>query len=146
MKSFIIWILLILASVWIVLKESKRNTQLRKQLQEAHNSLRLYTPFYVGLLMLHLLVEKSILLPFIDDFSRYGYVYLLHEKSQSVDTLEVFVTEVERQLSRKVKIVKSDKGGEYYERYDESEQSLGPFAKFLQRHDICAQYTMRAVL
>ena len=35
---------------------------------------------------------------FIDDFSRYGYVYLLHEKSQSVNVLETFVNEVERQL------------------------------------------------
>ena len=35
---------------------------------------------------------------FIDDFSRYGYVYLLHEKSQSVNVLETFVKEVERQL------------------------------------------------
>ena len=79
---------------------------------------------------------------FIDDFSRYGYVYLLHEKSQSVDTLEVFVNEVERQLDRKVKIVRSDRGGEYYGRYDESGQCPGPFAKFLESRGICAQYTM----
>lgn len=34
--------------------------------------------------------------------SRYGYVYLSHEKSQSLIVLDV---EVERQLDRKVKIV-----------------------------------------
>ena len=28
---------------------------------------------------------------FIDDFSRYGYVYLLHEKYQSVDALEIYI-------------------------------------------------------
>ena len=67
---------------------------------------------------------------------------MLHEKSQSVDALEVFVTEVERKLDRKVKIVKSDRGGEYYGRYDESGQCPGPFAKFLKRHGICALYTM----
>ena len=38
---------------------------------------------------------------FIDDFSRYGYVYLLHEKSQSVNVLETFVKEVERQLDKR---------------------------------------------
>ncbi|KAF5936143.1 hypothetical protein HYC85_027272 [Camellia sinensis] len=37
-----------------------------------------------------------------DDFSRYGYVYLIHEKSQAVDILEVYITEVERQLDTKV--------------------------------------------
>ena len=34
---------------------------------------------------------------FIDDFSRYCYLYLLHEKSQSVNVLEIFINEVERQ-------------------------------------------------
>jgi len=33
---------------------------------------------------------------------------------------------VERQLDRNVKIVRFDKGGEYYGRYDESGQHLGP--------------------
>jgi transposase InsO family protein len=79
---------------------------------------------------------------FIDDFSRYGYVYLLHEKSQLVDALEVYITEVERQLDRKVKIIRSDRGGEYYGKYDETGQCPGPFAKILEKHGICAQYTM----
>jgi hypothetical protein len=52
------------------------------------------------------------------------FIYLLHEKSQSVDALEIFVTEVERQLERKVKIIRSDRGGEYYEKNDESGQNL----------------------
>ena len=55
---------------------------------------------------------------FIDDFSRYGYVYLLHEKSQAVSALEIFINEVERQLDKNVKIVKSDRGGEHYGSYD----------------------------
>ena len=79
---------------------------------------------------------------FVDDFSCYGYVYLLKENSQVINALEVFVNEVERQLDRKVKIVRSDRGGEYYGKYDESGQNLGPFARFLERHCIYAQYTM----
>ena len=79
---------------------------------------------------------------FIDDFSRYGYVYLLNEKSQAINGLEVFVKEVERQLDRKVKIVRSDRGGECYGKHEESGQNPGPFVKFLERHGICAQYTM----
>ena len=42
---------------------------------------------------------------FIDDFSRYGYVYMLHEKSQSVTYLEIFINEVESQHDTKVKVV-----------------------------------------
>jgi len=76
------------------------------------------------------------------DLHHYGYVYLLHEKSQVVNALEVYINEVERQLDIKVKIVRSDKGGEYYGKYDESGQHPGLFAKFLERRGICAQYTM----
>ena len=54
----------------------------------------------------------------------------------------MFVNEVERQLDRKVKIVRSDRGGEYYGKYDESRHCPGPFAKFLESRGICAQYTM----
>ena len=82
--------------------------------------------------------KEKYFITFIDDFSRYGYIYLLHEKSQVIDALEVFVNEVERQLNRKVKVVKSDKGGEYYGRYNETGQCPGPFAKFLDKCDICA--------
>ena len=66
---------------------------------------------------------------------------MLKEKSQAINALEVFINEVERQLDRKVKIVRSNRGGEYYGKYDEYGQNLGPFSKFLERHGICAQYT-----
>ena len=54
----------------------------------------------------------------------------------------VFINEVERQLDRKVKIVRFDKGGEHYEKHDETRQCLGPFSKFLEKHVIHAQYIM----
>ena len=47
---------------------------------------------------------------------------------------------VERQLDRKMRIIRSDRGGEYYGRYDETGQQPGPFAMLLQKRDICAQY------
>ncbi|KAG7564293.1 Integrase catalytic core [Arabidopsis suecica] len=55
---------------------------------------------------------------------------------------EAFITEVETQLDRKVKIIRSDRGGEFYGRYDETGQHPGPFAKFLQKLGIVAQYSM----
>ena len=83
--------------------------------------------------------KEKYFITFIDDYSRYGYVYLLKEKSQSIDALEVFITEIERQLDKRVKITCSDRGGEFYGRYDESGQNPGPFAKFLQERGIVAQ-------
>ena len=39
---------------------------------------------------------------------------------------------MEKQCGKQIKVVKTDKGGEYYGRYIEDGQALGPFAKFLQ--------------
>ena len=70
---------------------------------------------------------------FINNFSRYGYTYLLHEKSQFLDIFKSFKADVENKLDKRIKSVRSDRGGKYYGRYNgSSEQCLGPFAKFLE--------------
>ena len=80
---------------------------------------------------------------FIDDYSRYGYLYLIHEKAQALEVFKIFKSKVENQLGKKIKAVKSDRGGEYYGRYDGSgEQRPGPFAKYLSECGIIPQYTM----
>ncbi|RDY07530.1 hypothetical protein CR513_08345, partial [Mucuna pruriens] len=54
-----------------------------------------------------------------------------------------FKVEVELQLGKKIKAINSDRGGEYYDRYDKSgEQHLRPFAFFLRECEIVPQYTM----
>ena len=54
-----------------------------------------------------------------------------------------YKAKVENQLSKRIKGVKSDRGREYYDRYDGSgEQRLGLFAKFLEESGIIPQYTM----
>ncbi|RVX00806.1 Retrovirus-related Pol polyprotein from transposon TNT 1-94 [Vitis vinifera] len=80
---------------------------------------------------------------FIDDYSRYGYLYLIHEKSQSLDVFKNFKVEIEDQLSKKIKAIRFDRGSEYYGRYDGfDEQRPGPFAKYLMECGIVPQYTM----
>ena len=70
---------------------------------------------------------------FIEDFSRYVYLYLIHEKSQSLEVFKSFKVEVENQLKKMIETVISDRGGEYYGNYDGSgEQRLGPITKFLE--------------
>ncbi|BFG20843.1 hypothetical protein CerSpe_071170 [Prunus speciosa] len=78
---------------------------------------------------------------FIDDHSHFGYLYLIVEKSQAFEMFKIFQTEVERQLEKKIKIVRLDRGGEYYGRFDEGGQRAGPFARYLQDNGIVAQYT-----
>ena len=59
---------------------------------------------------------------FIDDFSRYGYVYLIKEKTDALEMFKVFRTEVEKQLGKVIKIVRSDRGGEYYGKHGDARQ------------------------
>jgi hypothetical protein len=51
---------------------------------------------------------------FIDDFSRYTYVYLMRNKDESFDMFKKYKTEVENQKDRRIKILRSDRGGEYF--------------------------------
>ena len=48
----------------------------------------------------------------------------------------MYLKEVERQLDKKVKIIKSDRGSEYYENSNESKQCLGLFEKFLENGEV----------
>ncbi|KAI5350958.1 hypothetical protein L3X38_003849 [Prunus dulcis] len=54
---------------------------------------------------------------------------------------KIYKPEVENQLNLKIKVVRSDRGGEYYRRFDETGRNPGAFAKFLQQEGIIAQYT-----
>jgi len=69
---------------------------------------------------------------FTDDYSRYGYLYLIHEKSQSIDMFKIYKAEVENQQNRMIKAVRSDRGGDYYGRYDGSGRCPEFFANFLE--------------
>ena len=71
---------------------------------------------------------------------------MLEEKSQSEDSLEVLIIEIERQEDKKVKIIRSSNSSEYCGKYNELEQNLGPFAKLLKKRGICTQYIMLGTL
>ncbi|GJS16101.1 retrotransposon protein, putative, ty1-copia subclass [Tanacetum coccineum] len=55
----------------------------------------------------------SYFITFIDDFSHYGYVYLLKHKHDVFETFKVFQKEVENQLGKTIKSLRSDREGEY---------------------------------
>ena len=50
---------------------------------------------------------------FIDDYSRYGYLYLMRYKSKAFERFKEFKNEVEKQLGRSIKSLRSNRGGEY---------------------------------
>jgi hypothetical protein len=51
------------------------------------------------------------LITFIDNYSRYGYIYTIKERSEALDKFKIFKTEVENQHNLKIKIVRFNRGG-----------------------------------
>ena len=48
---------------------------------------------------------------FIDDYSRYGYIYPIKERSEALDKFKIFKVELENQHNLKIKVVRFDRGG-----------------------------------
>ena len=69
---------------------------------------------------------KKYFLTLIDDCTRYCYVYFLRSKDEALEMLKHFKNEVENQLDRKIKVIRSDRGGEYE----------APFGDFCSQHGI----------
>ncbi|WVZ90398.1 LOW QUALITY PROTEIN: hypothetical protein U9M48_036704 [Paspalum notatum var. saurae] len=50
---------------------------------------------------------------FTDDFSRYGYIYLMRHKSESFERFKQYQNEVQNHSGKMIKFLRSDRGGEY---------------------------------
>ena len=57
--------------------------------------------------------EYRYFLTFTDDLSRYGYIYLMKHKSETFEKFKGFQSEVENHRNKKIKFLRSDRGGEY---------------------------------
>lgn len=68
---------------------------------------------------------------FVNDFSHDSHVELLVEKSEFLFAFQAFKVNVELQKGRKIKVVRLDRDGEYYEQYDETGCSPGSLVRYL---------------
>nr|GEU37667.1 zinc finger, CCHC-type [Tanacetum cinerariifolium] len=59
--------------------------------------------------------NKKYVITFIDDTSRFCYVYLVHAKDEALDKFRIYKTEVELQQNDLIKTLRTDRGGEYYD-------------------------------
>jgi len=57
---------------------------------------------------------KRYFMTLIDDATRYCYVFLLKTKDEAFECFKTYKAEVENQLEKKIKCVRSDRGGEYF--------------------------------
>ena len=58
-----------------------------------------------------MITKRNIII--IYDFSRYTKVYLIKHKGEAFDMFLTYKAEIGNQLNKKIKIIRSDKGGEY---------------------------------
>jgi hypothetical protein len=64
---------------------------------------------------------KRYFMTLIDDVSRFCYVYLLKTKDEALDYFKIYKAEVKNQLERKIKRLRSDRGGEFFPKiFDDS--------------------------
>ena len=59
------------------------------------------------------MIQDKYALNFIDDFSRYCWVYFLKQKSEVFGLFKVFKALVENQSGRKLEVLRYENGGEY---------------------------------
>ena len=69
---------------------------------------------------------------FVNDYSRFCYVYLMKRKSEAFEKFKEFRAEVENQLGKRIKAIRFDRGGEYL---------LGNFKDYLTENGIVSQLT-----
>ncbi|KAL8115937.1 hypothetical protein AgCh_022435 [Apium graveolens] len=74
----------------------------------------------------------SYFITFIDDRSRFGYVYLMKHKSEAFEKFKEYKLEVEKQTKHSIITLRSDRGGEYLN---------GEFLDYLKENGIVSQWT-----
>jgi hypothetical protein len=85
--------------------------------------------------------DFDLFITFMDDYSRYGYIYPIKERSEALDKFKILKAEIENQLDKKIKIVRSDHGGAYYDRHTPFEQVPELFVRYLRENGIVVQYS-----
>ena len=78
----------------------------------------------------HALGGYEYFITFMDDYSKFGYVYLMHKKSDTLDKFIELKAESRNQLGKRIKALRSNRVGEYM-----STQ----FDSFLKEHEIISQ-------
>ena len=74
----------------------------------------------------------SYFITFTNNHSRFGYVFLMRDKSESFEIFKRYCNEVKKQIEKSIKILRSDRGGEYLS--DE-------FMTYLKKNGTLSQWT-----
>jgi hypothetical protein len=99
--------------VVLVKLESKLPTHIpTRALCQPQDHWNYYIWIYLVPLPIEVLVE-ILSLVIVDDYSRYTWVFFLHDKSHTCDIFKTFVRRAENEFEQKLKKVRSDNGSEF---------------------------------
>jgi hypothetical protein len=112
--------------------------KIKKDVKRSTEILEIIHTDICGLFPVKSVDDYDSFITFTDDYSHYGYIYAIKERSKALDKFKIFKVKVKNQHNKKIKIVRSDRGGEYYGRHTPYGQIPEPFTKFLQENDIVA--------
>nr|KAJ0195993.1 hypothetical protein LSAT_V11C700359310 [Lactuca sativa] len=59
--------------------------------------------------------NKKYVITFIDDASRYCYIYLVHSNDEALDKSKIYKQQIELHKNELIKALRTDRGGEYYD-------------------------------
>ena len=107
-------------------------TPFNKKGERATGTLELIHLDVCGLMSTHARGGYLYFVSFIDDYSRYGYVYLMKYKSETFEKFKEFRAEVKKQLGKSIKTLRSDRGGEYLSQ---------EFQSYMRDNGILSQWT-----
>ena len=74
--------------------------------EQANRLLNLIHTDVCGPMSVH--AKGGFSITFINDYSRYGYLYLMRYKSEAFERFKEFINEVEKQLGRSIKSLRQD--------------------------------------
>ena len=95
--------------------------------RRAQDLLELVHSDVCGLMSTQVRGGHEYFITFTDDYSRFGYVYLMKRKSEAFEKFKEFKAKVENQLGKHIMAIRSDRGGEYL---------LGDFKDYLTENGI----------
>ena len=88
-------------------------TPFSRTMERATNLLEIIHTDVYGSMIVEACGGCRYFLTFTDDLRRYGYIYLMKHKSQTFEKFKEFQSEVENHRNKKIKFLRSNRGGEY---------------------------------
>jgi hypothetical protein len=86
----------------------------KKPLHTVHRNLQILELIHSDICELNNILtrgDRMSFITFIDDFSRYTYVYLMKNKDKAFGMFKRYKYEVENKKEKKIKILRTDRGG-----------------------------------